>query len=555
MKKFTLLCILILSNNIFSQFTWNQLNGPQGGIVSEIKSNSNGVLFMGSLGGGVFRSTDNGNTWQQKINGFPGPIFDDGTVALAIANDGDIFASSFTDGVYRSTNNGDTWINTNFPNAFIVTIVIDQSKRIYAGARGGSGVFVSTNNGLNWLQKNNGITVPDQISSLCLTASGEIYAGIASGNNTAVYRSIDYAENWLPTNLTNANPDNIVSYGSNIFAAVYSHGIYRTTNSGQNWLLVNNGLTNLKVNRIFAGSNGIYSASDSGVFRSTNNGDNWNKIGFNDKRISEVYITPSGAILAAVTGEGVYRSSNNGSNWVISSGGFNCNAVISIAFTGNYIFTGTAYNGLMRSSNNGSTWTKLSGGLKGSTCELVYITPGNSILAQSDSGLFRSTNNGDNRQLLVSGFISFNNIVNNQSGILFASGSYPSYGVWKSTNNGLNWEMTNPNFMSSVYSLCITPNGNLFAGTAGGGVYHSFNNGTTWIQSQPNASVVSLTSAPNGNVYGSFNSVSGGQNGIYRSIDYGSTWIYTGFGNTDYFFLKSNSAGHIFAGVFYGSCI
>lgn len=558
MKKLTLLiyCLLsILSANIYSQFTWQQLNGPQGGVVSEIKINSSGVLFMGSIGGGVLRSTDNGLTWIQKINGFPGPTFDDGTIALAVANNGDIFASSFTDGVFRSTNSGESWINTNFPNAFIVTIVIDQNKRIYAGTPGGGGVFVSTNNGLNWVQKNNGLPIPAQISALCLTASGELFAAIPSGSNAAIYRSTNNAESWQPTNLTNANPGQIVSFGLNIFAAAYTLGIYRSTNSGENWQLINSGLTNRRINRLFAGSTALYAATDSGVFRSTNNGDNWYKIGLDFKKVTEVYNTANGVTLAAVIGEGVFRTTNNGTNWISSSSGFNCNAIISVSVSGNNFFAGTAYNGILRSSDNGNTWLKLSGGFKGSSCELVYTAPGNNILAQSDSGLFRSTNNGNSWLQIMSGFVSFNNIVNNQSGTLYASGSYPSFGVWKSTNNGLNWEMTNPNFTASVYSLCISPNGYLFAGTAGGGVYRSYNSGSTWIQTQPYASVISLTAGPNGYIYGCFNSVSGGQNGIYRSTDYGLNWQFMGLANTDYFFLKSNSAGHIFAGGFYGSGI
>ncbi len=550
MKKFTLLCILILSNTLFAQFSWQQLNGPQGGIVSQIRGNSSGVLFMGSLGGGMFRSTDNGITWQQKVNGFPGPVFDDGTVTFAIANDGDIFASSFTDGVYRSTNNGETWINTNFPNAFIVTIVIDQNKRIYAGTGGGSGVFVSTNNGLNWIQKNNGLPVPAQISAICLTQSGELYAGIASGNNTSVYRSTDNAENWLTTNLTNANPDNIVSIGANVFAAAYSRGIYRTTNSGENWLLVNNGLTNNKINRLFINNSQILAASDSGVFRSTNNGNNWYKIGFNDKKITEVFITSNNTFIVSVFGEGIYRTTNNGTNWISSANGFNCNAVTSIAFSTNNIYAGLANNGLMRSSDNGNTWLRLYNGFKGSSCELIFASPNGYLFAQSDSGLFRSTNSGNNWVMLAGPFFRFNNIVSNQNGHLFASGSYPLYGVWRSTNNGASWDMPDPNFMSSIYSLCISQSGTLFSGSSGGGVYRSTNNGVNWIQSLPYAVVHSLTTSPNGNIFGHFD-VSLGQDGIYRSTNNGLNWEYIGFGDNDYYTLKSNSAGHIFAGGFY----
>jgi len=509
---------------------------------------------MGSFGGGMFRSTDNGITWHQKVNGFPGPVLDDGTVTFAIANDGDIFASCFNIGVFRSTNNGESWINTNIPNSFITGIVIDQNKRVYAAAGGGNGVLVTSNNGLNWVQKNNGLPESIRIRTICLTAAGELFIGSTSGNNLSIYMSTNYAESWNPGTQVNTYPDHIVSYGSFIFSASHGLGVFRSTNSGINWISVNNGLTNIQINRLFINNSQILAASDSGVFRSTNYGNNWVKIGFNYNRITEVNVTPSGVIIAAVTGEGIYRTTNNGINWVNSSGGFNCNAVISIAFTGNIIYAGLAYRGLMRSTDGGNSWSKAANGFKGFDCELVYTAPNGYIFAQSDSGFFRSTNSGNNWVMLWGPYGRFNTIVSNQNGHLFASGSYPVSGVMRSTDNGASWDTPDPNFQASVYALCISPGGVLFAGTSGGGVYRSTNNGTNWIQSQPYASVNSLTTTPNGYIYGHFE-VSLGQNGIYRSTNNGVSWQYINFGNNDYYYLKTNSSGHIFAGGFYGAGI
>ena len=42
---------------------WRPTSGPQGGDVLAMASNINGYVFAGTLGGGVFRSTDNGITW------------------------------------------------------------------------------------------------------------------------------------------------------------------------------------------------------------------------------------------------------------------------------------------------------------------------------------------------------------------------------------------------------------------------------------------------------------------------------------------------------------
>jgi len=42
---------------------WAQTNGPQGGDGIALATNSSGHVFVGTQGGGVFRSRDNAETW------------------------------------------------------------------------------------------------------------------------------------------------------------------------------------------------------------------------------------------------------------------------------------------------------------------------------------------------------------------------------------------------------------------------------------------------------------------------------------------------------------
>src|ERR1700741_4961640 len=48
---------------------WTQTNGPQGGDGIALATNSIGHLFVGTQGGGVFRSIDNAETWTGINNG------------------------------------------------------------------------------------------------------------------------------------------------------------------------------------------------------------------------------------------------------------------------------------------------------------------------------------------------------------------------------------------------------------------------------------------------------------------------------------------------------
>ena len=49
-----------------NQAFWAQTNGPQGGDGIALATNPSGHVFVGTQGGGVSRSTDNGETWTRR---------------------------------------------------------------------------------------------------------------------------------------------------------------------------------------------------------------------------------------------------------------------------------------------------------------------------------------------------------------------------------------------------------------------------------------------------------------------------------------------------------
>jgi hypothetical protein len=70
---------------------WASTGGPQGGDTLAMVSNANGYIFAGTLGGGVFRSTNNGETWTPANNGLTATDIR----ALATNSAGDVFAGTF----------------------------------------------------------------------------------------------------------------------------------------------------------------------------------------------------------------------------------------------------------------------------------------------------------------------------------------------------------------------------------------------------------------------------------------------------------------------------
>ena len=181
-----LLAVFFMSSPGYSQNFWQQTNGPFGGGVQVLASNSSGDIFAGTRIGGVFRSTDNGDTWSPINTGLTATFVS----ALAINSSGDIFAGTFggESGVFRSTDNGDTWrqINTGLTNINVVALAINSSGDIFAGTFGG-GVFRSPDNGDTWSPINTGLTNTNVVA-LAINSSGDIFAGTFGGG---VFRSVE----------------------------------------------------------------------------------------------------------------------------------------------------------------------------------------------------------------------------------------------------------------------------------------------------------------------------------------------------------------------------
>ncbi|MFQ5769324.1 MAG: WD40/YVTN/BNR-like repeat-containing protein [bacterium] len=171
--------------------TWMQTSFPDSLSALVLAINANGVIFVGTFFG-VFRFTDDGETWTQSNSGFRergvGPF----VASLAINPlTGDIFAGVIFDKVYRSEDNGNTWNPTDLTSPNIGTLVINSAGDIFAGSGGYSmdpqGVFYSTDNGKSWSKINRGLT-NTYIRTLTVDSSGFVFAG-TQGNG--VFRTVN----------------------------------------------------------------------------------------------------------------------------------------------------------------------------------------------------------------------------------------------------------------------------------------------------------------------------------------------------------------------------
>lgn len=189
-KLITLSYLLLLFGFASTAQEWVQTGGtPEGGGVTEIIVLPNSDIFVttGSfnwptINGGVRRSTDDGETWENVFDAFNGRTITAGA-------DGNLYASVWPfpadEGLYRSSDNGDTWdLLVTVPtgnNIFSITVNTSTSPvTILAGTR--NGVLRSTDNGATWAFSSAGIPEESWVRDIEVDLiSGKVAAGTTNG--------------------------------------------------------------------------------------------------------------------------------------------------------------------------------------------------------------------------------------------------------------------------------------------------------------------------------------------------------------------------------------
>ena len=188
-KYYFILAIGLFSGQLFPQSWVQTTSTPIGGGVTDLLVRNNGdiIATVGSfnwpgVAGGIRKSTDGGQTWQNVASAFNGRTIEE-------AFDGSLYASIWfypqNEGLYRSTNGGDNWAGPIYSvpsgnNIFSVAVKSGTPNyTIFAGTR--SGVMRSTDSGVSFQSANNGILPNSWVRDLEIDSSGIIAAATTNG--------------------------------------------------------------------------------------------------------------------------------------------------------------------------------------------------------------------------------------------------------------------------------------------------------------------------------------------------------------------------------------
>jgi photosystem II stability/assembly factor-like uncharacterized protein len=238
------------------------------------------TFYMGSTGGGVWKTTDAGHTFVNISDGqiAVGSI---GAIMVAPSDPNIIYVGtgsskirsnvSIGNGMYKSTDAGKTWTHIGLEAAGqIATVRVDPThpEIVYVAAQGNPfkanperGVYKTTDGGKSWklvfhLSDTAGAADleiqpghPNVLFACMWHALRQPWTIISGAEEGGIYKSTDSGEHWtklaggLPNGLfgranvavTNANPDRLYA----IIEAKPGQGFYRSNDAGATWTLVN----------------------------------------------------------------------------------------------------------------------------------------------------------------------------------------------------------------------------------------------------------------------------------------------------------------------------
>ena len=534
------------------------LRGPTniGGRISDIEMSrtSFDTIYAGIASGGVSKSVDAGLYWF--------PIFDEtytmsiGDLVLDPTNPNIIYVGtgevnggggSVTyggNGVYKSTDAGTTWNHLGLEaTEYISRIIVDpiNPQRIFLGAMGklfgnnfARGLYRSTDGGTSWQNK---LFISDSTGCIDIAVN-------------PVNPDIVYAAMWERIR----RPDRR-SYGGP------TCGLYRSTDGGETWTELINGLPHNSptigrigisicesspdiIYTIYADNIGYFA----GVYKSVNGGDSWTRT--NDGALSDLFssygwwfgnirVDPSNPNNVFVLGLDVYKTTNGGGSWSYSSGSMHVDqhGMYIHPANSNFIVAGND-GGVYKSSNSGSSWSFITTMpiTQFYTCEVDYQFPDRTYGGTQDNGTNRTmTGNLNDWQQILGGDGFYVLVDPTNSNYVYAEYQYGGFA--RSTNGGssftygLNGVSGSDRFnWSTPYIIDPTNPATLYIGTHR--VYKSTNRAGSWTPISPD-----LTNGPPGGnqVYGTITTIAAAHsdpNVIYAGTDDANVWVTTNSGTT-----------------------
>ncbi len=519
---------------------WQKLNGPFGGQGYTIRffpDNSSKIIVTDSYAG-IHISNDRGLTWKENVQGIDSRFGESGDAVPV----------------------------------FVTTIDPNNPQRIWCGVKNAMGVFLSTDGGMTWNHKDNGLPGGPEVEirglavkpgdSNTVFAAGDFeeigpFMGAFQRTQGILYRTTDGGENWIQVltggNLfkdviIDPNNTNVVYVASGFFDRQQLEkleGVYKSTDGGNTWTQINNGIRNLYVTNIkFApndpniiwGTTGMIPQfdtdienQDGAIIVTHDGGMNWSeskrqRSNGGSQIYSAIGISPTNPNVIYAGAFGIFfKSKDGGMTWTETGFGplgSNPGHPIDIAVdpnNENTVYVDSYVGGVFKTTDAGKTWVTNAFGYSGAETRGVAVSPdGLKVFATSRSGIFLSEDKGVNWVPVGLGDVGLDELQAiathpaNSNKILLGDSGNAKNSIFLSTDGGMIWKTV---FMLFPQEHSLSPGS---TGLDGEVVFTDIK----WAKS--NTNIAFATCVKKSLDHDGVDSIGWG---VFKSTDSGMTWV------------------------------
>lgn len=277
----------VISAKLYESMKYRNIGPFRGGRSTTVTGIPDDIFtyYMGATGGGVWKTTDGGNTWNNISDGYFNTT-GIGDITISPSDSNIIYVgtgespvrgvkTSHGDGLYKSTDAGKTWTHMGLAATRHISDVYVHPKnpdKVYVAAQGNPwgpneerGVYLSEDGGITWkkilyVNADSGIvdmTVDPNNPNFMMVASWDFHRKPwvvqSGGPGSRIYKTTDGGQNWneiskgLPelkgkmgVAISPANP-NIVYIAIDALGA--KAGVYRSDDAGESFKQTTNDAT------------------------------------------------------------------------------------------------------------------------------------------------------------------------------------------------------------------------------------------------------------------------------------------------------------------------
>ena len=522
--------------------------------------NGGQVLYAAERGYDFFTSMDGGATWttaQIVPSGSPAGI---GGMAVDPQNSATIYLSAPGLGVSKSVNGGSSWtllasspvITTNSAAAVLhnaIQVDPTNTSRVYYGTD--HGLYVTTDGGTTWSVSSSGIAsgdsaVRDVAVDPAAPSSIFVLAGIPTSAVVDLYESTNAGNSWTPlavgVDAERVVPDPVKANTIYLYG-LQIHAAYKSTDGGR-----------------------TFSPSDTGTPSAGSSGSGSNSIALTGPTGTMIPLASDpGNFLLTIGGSGIYRTQDAAQSWTFSTQGLSAWWGAAVAFDPEVpttIYFGALNGGgIFKSTDSGLTWINL----RQDSPTGIAVDPFDSthiLVAALDEGLIESRDGGTNWAIVSSKlppppngkltYITGINFHPTQQGTIFISTEHGGVGLVRSTDGGGTYATDNAGLTSTDVTGCFASNPQdplQLMIIDGAGLTTSIDGGNTWVEGTTQLfcpfSIDTKSKPPT--VYAEEQTAPGTPLVGVKSTDFGKTWTVVGAGAPWPWIADSSTSGSLFS--------